>query len=170
MITMTEKRDEPNVEEIVDDLLPGMKKVIKRLRSQSQELDDKLKETDAELKRRMAGRFDTPEPVVDYGIRVRTLSDLKRAGSEPDRMQKRTPENPVIEPMTDLFDEGDFIRLIAELPGVEETDVSVTADDSSILIAAVGSGRQYRATVALPRPAEPEQIRCKNGILEVILR
>ncbi|MDO8841917.1 Hsp20/alpha crystallin family protein [Methanocalculus sp.] len=167
---MTEKKDEPTVEGIVDDLLPGMKNVIQKLRSRSQELDEKIKETDTELQRRMEGRTDTPAPVVDYGIRVRSLADLKRGAPGSDPRRHTPPRDPVIEPMTDLFDEGEYLRLIAELPGVAEEDVSVTIGDSSVSITAEGSGRRYAAVVALPRPAEIELVKCRNGILEVILR
>jgi HSP20 family protein len=69
----------------------------------------------------------------------------------------------------DVLDEGGHIRVIAEMPGVEEGDVSVKVEADILEIAATGGTRQYRKEVLLPAAASPENVATsyRNGILEV---
>lgn len=89
---------------------------------------------------------------------------------------KGTKEGPVVEevrePLTDVFDEGDTFRIIAELPGVEASDIKVDLKDDILTIAAERGDRKYHKEVLLPSRAEtgPPTIFYRNGILEVHLK
>ncbi len=86
---------------------------------------------------------------------------------------KKTKEGPVVEevrePLTDVFDEGDSFRIIAELPGVGANEIKVHIKDDILTIAAEGRDRKYHKEVLLPSKADPvpPTLFYRNGILEV---
>lgn len=88
---------------------------------------------------------------------------------------RETPSGAVVtetrEPLVDVLDEGDHILVIAEMPGVEEGDVSVKVEGDILEISASRGARQYRKEVLLPTTASPENVATsyRNGILEVRL-
>lgn len=73
------------------------------------------------------------------------------------------------EPITDVFDEGDDVLVIVELPGVREEDIRVTADGDTFEIAAATGARKYRQKARLPAQVDPDSLTSsyRNGILEV---
>jgi HSP20 family protein len=75
------------------------------------------------------------------------------------------------EPMVDVFEEGDVIRVVAELPGVREADVKYTLA-GDILTISTACDRRYHAEVLLPAPVQPEGIESayNNGVLELKLK
>jgi len=75
------------------------------------------------------------------------------------------------EPMVDVFDEGDCILLIAELPGVEAGDVGFEVNDDVLSLTAVRGERKYRKEVLLPAAVKHEGavISFHNGVLELKL-
>src|SRR3970040_929789 len=55
----------------------------------------------------------------------------------------------VREPLVDVFDENEAIRVIAELPGVEAGDVRVELKDDILTICAEGKDRKYNKEIVL---------------------
>lgn len=85
-----------------------------------------------------------------------------------------TPSGPVVaevrEPLADIFDEGDEVRVIAEIPGVDEKDIHVEIKDDILTLTAQGRDRKYEKEVLLPSPVKPQfKQSCRNGILELKL-
>jgi len=76
------------------------------------------------------------------------------------------------EPIVDVFEDGDNVRVMAELPGVEENDVNLKIENSVLTISADNSARKYCREVKLPASIEQGSVESKlrNGILEVKLR
>jgi HSP20 family protein len=68
----------------------------------------------------------------------------------------------------DVYEEGDRVRLVADLPGVEKGDVSLQCDGATLTIEASGA-RQYSERVALPTRVDPHSAEASfhNGVLEV---
>jgi len=88
---------------------------------------------------------------------------------------KRTvaPESEIGEPPLDLFDEGDEIRIVADVPGAELGDLELKAEDRLFSLSTKpGARRGYRRDVALTAAVEPTIVSqtCRNGVLEVRLR
>lgn len=77
----------------------------------------------------------------------------------------------VIEPIVDVFDEGDTILVIAELPGAGENDLNLELKDDIIVISAAGNDRKYYKEVLLPVAVNQDMVKpvLKNGILEIRL-
>ena len=86
-----------------------------------------------------------------------------------------TSKGPVVEevrePIVDVFEEGDHILVIAELPGVSEEGINVEVAGDILSLSASGEEREYAKEILLPgkvrRP--PLKIAYKNGILEIEL-
>ena len=152
---MKDDRNEPDesiVEGTLDDLLPGMGSMVKRLRKRSPELNRKIEEKDAEIKKRLEEGY-SPEPKVQYGIKVRTLARDKpgNARDKPGNTGEK-PEKTTIEPVTDLFDEGNYIRIIAEMPGMDEEKIRTVLEKNTLTISASEKGREYPEKDPAPRP------------------
>jgi len=76
------------------------------------------------------------------------------------------------EPIVDVFDEGEKLVVIAELPGVEESDIHLEVRDDILNLTAEAEGRKYSKEVLLPSPVDAGSMESsyKNGILEIKLR
>jgi HSP20 family protein len=74
------------------------------------------------------------------------------------------------EPVVDVLEEGKHIRVIAELPGVSEADISTQVDGDILTISTKGD-RPYHAEVLLPGGVETAGIKSSynNGVLELRL-
>jgi len=89
------------------------------------------------------------------------------------------------EPFVDIFDRGDELVVIAELPGVRKEDIKVRVTEDSVYIEAIvrrekeleeeGAVRVeryysgYRRVIRLPEEVIPEKAKAKynNGVLEI---
>jgi HSP20 family protein len=99
-----------------------------------------------------------------------------------------TPAGTAWDPNVDVLDDGEMIRIIAELPGVEPGDVRVSIRGRVLLIRGTKKGRiraregmrffcmeryfgGFLKSVPLPRPVNSHhaKTRMKHGVLEVIL-
>jgi len=77
----------------------------------------------------------------------------------------------VREPIVDVFDEGDYLMVIAELPGVDESDIYLEIKGDILSLKAEGKDRKYSKEVLLPTEVEAESMETqyKSGILEMKL-
>ncbi|GBC75782.1 hypothetical protein HRbin06_01104 [archaeon HR06] len=75
------------------------------------------------------------------------------------------------EPIVDIIDENNYIKVIAEMPGVEKEDINLDYSDKKLTISAEKGDRKYYKEIELPSEVDPNQSKAtyKNGILEVIL-
>ena len=92
------------------------------------------------------------------------------------------------DPNVDVVDDGEVIRILVELPGVEADDVKVSIRGRVVMIRGTKKGRirtkegmrffcmeryfgGFLKSVAIPRPVNSHhaKTRLKNGLLEVIL-
>ena len=75
----------------------------------------------------------------------------------------------VREPIVDVFDEGEHLTIIAELPGVEESDIHLEVKHDILDITTQGRDRKYSKEVLLPSTADAATMESsyKNGIKEV---
>ena len=75
------------------------------------------------------------------------------------------------EPMADVFDEGNEVVVIAEIPGVEESAIQLEIRDDILLLSASNGGRKYSKEVLLPCAVLADSLKSsyRNGILEIRL-
>jgi len=89
---------------------------------------------------------------------------------------KKTPEGPKVdeerEPITDVFDEKDEVVIIAEMPGIEESDIKTDLKEDILEISAKGKNRTYHKELLLPVKVVLQNMSHKftNGILEIRIK
>jgi len=109
-----------------------------------------------------------------YGFSVRTLAG-KKPVVETFGNIRRTKEGPVIEevrePIIDVFEEKNFVRVIAELAGVSREDVKIKINEDILNLSAEKEERKYAKEILLPFSVKPDPVEFsfKNGILELKL-
>ena len=76
------------------------------------------------------------------------------------------------EPLVDVINEAEQIRVLAELPGVEKSDIKTTIAEDSLTIRVESQTRKYYKEVQLPANVDPDSSKASynNGVLEVTLR
>lgn len=76
------------------------------------------------------------------------------------------------EPLVDVINEPEQIRVLAELPGVEKSDIKTTITEDSLTIRVESQTRKYFKEVQLPANVDPDSSKASynNGVLEVTLR
>lgn len=88
---------------------------------------------------------------------------------------RSTEEGPMVaevrEPLLDVFDEGETILVVAELPGVAEEEIRIEIQDDVLSLETTGE-RKYAKEVLLPAAVEGGSIHktYKTGILELRMK
>ncbi|MEW5767346.1 MAG: archaeal heat shock protein Hsp20 [bacterium] len=147
-------------------LLKGIEKLI--------DLAVELKEAGGEIKKE--GEIDLSHLKKGmkgvFGFSVKTA-----VGGEPIVETfgniKKSPQGPAVEeerePITDVFDEKEEVRVYAEMPGVKEEDIKLELKGDILEFSAHNGERKYYKELLLPAKVEPKTLTWsyKNGILEV---
>lgn len=107
-----------------------------------------------------------------YGFSVRTgmggTPTVERFGNV-----RGTSEGPVVsdtrEPLVDVFDEAEEIVVVAEVPGVKETDIHLDVNGDVLALSATGPKRKYEKEILLPAAVDQAKMRqsYQNGYLEL---
>lgn len=100
-------------------------------------------------------------------VRVEPFGNIRR-----DTEAQSTRVTEIREPMTDVFEEGDHLLVVAEMPGVAANEIEVEIHGDVLLLSTENTRRKYRKELILPHPcATPaESLTCNNGIVEIKLR
>jgi HSP20 family protein len=96
--------------------------------------------------------------------RVKEFGNIKRVGRAP----KITEE---VEPLVDVIEEDDKVRVVVELPGVEKDKISLKTSGRKLIIRA-SNHKKYYKEVELPAEVDISTAKAnyRNGVLEVELR
>ena len=75
------------------------------------------------------------------------------------------------EPLVEVVSGDKVIQVIAELPGVDKSDIILKATEDTLAISVDSEGRKYHKEVDLPSKVDPNSAKAnyKNGVLEVTL-
>jgi len=110
-----------------------------------------------------------------YGFSVTMGPDGKPVVQEFGNV-KPSPRGPIIreevEPLVDVFEEKDVVKVCAEIPGVNKEDIKLRlTDDGTLVISVDTEQRKYYKEVKLPCKVKPEGAKAtyRNGVLEVVL-
>jgi len=147
-------------------LFKGVEKLV--------DLAAKLEESGGEIKKE--GEIDLSHLKEGmkgvFGFSVRTMAGGKPV-VEPFGNIKKTPKGPTVEeerePITDIFEEKEEVRVYAEMPGVNEGDIKLDLKGDILDISVQSGDRKYHKEVLLPVKVKAETLisSYKNGILEV---
>lgn len=110
-----------------------------------------------------------------YGISVKTALGEKESKVEPfgnihkDKESGRIMVQEIREPLTDIFDEPEYVLVVAEVPGVTQEDVQLDLHGDVLALTAERGEAKYGKEILLPQSFEPGKMSfaCRNGILEI---
>ena len=148
-------------------IIPGFGELVKGL-EKSEAFQERLENANAEIERRMgkAPQLRRAGGTRRSTIPARTTLKVSRT-TLGEESPVPAPQRGVI---TDTFDEGDCLVIIAELPGVDEKDLKVEVKDDRLVLFARSQSRQYRKEVELPCMVKGKPgLTYKNGILRISL-
>jgi HSP20 family molecular chaperone IbpA len=76
-----------------------------------------------------------------------------------------------IEPVTTIIEEGQFLRILTELPDIAEEKIKIDLENhsTSVTIVAVNTVKLYKKVITIPCEVRFSKKRFSNGILELIL-
>ncbi|MGA2670753.1 MAG: Hsp20/alpha crystallin family protein [Dehalococcoidia bacterium] len=165
-----EKPPECPVESVLcglGEVMPGFGELVKGLKK-SEAFQKRLEAANAEIERRIGkappsgGVVGARRSIIPPGTNLKvSRTTLGKESPVP------VPQRDVI---TDMFDEGNNLVIIAELPGVNEKDIEIEVKGDRLVLFARSQGRQYHKDIALPCPVkEKPSLTCKNGILKISL-
>lgn len=110
-----------------------------------------------------------------FGFSVKTMAG-GRPVVEPFGNIKKTPKGPTVEevrePIIDIFDEKEEVRLYAEIPGVSEEKIETEISGDILKLSAENTDRKYAKEILLPSKVKPETLEktYKNGVLEIRIK
>ncbi|MEM2066082.1 MAG: Hsp20/alpha crystallin family protein, partial [Candidatus Caldarchaeum sp.] len=75
------------------------------------------------------------------------------------------------EPLVDVYDEDQNVKVVAEIPGVRKEDIDLTVDEKMLTIKVDTEQRKYYKEVELPVEVSTTGVKAtyNNGVLEVTL-
>jgi HSP20 family protein len=93
---------------------------------------------------------------------VESFGNVRKSAHGPTVEEER-------EPLTDVFDEDEEIRVYAEMPGVKEKDIQLDLKEDILDISAQSGDRKYHKEILLPTTVRAETMTSSysNGILEL---
>jgi len=155
----------------VGEIIPGLGGLMKglekspafkeRLKKVNQEIERKLKETPLK-------RTEDRGPHIESSFSTRPLFNEEELPFGRKVKKAATPPLKPKEPVVDVFDEKDHLRIIAELPGLTERDIKTDLEGDILILRINSSGWKPEHKVALPYAPKGKLERSfLNGILEI---
>ncbi|RMF32472.1 MAG: Hsp20/alpha crystallin family protein [Candidatus Nitrosothermus koennekii] len=76
------------------------------------------------------------------------------------------------EPLVDIIEDNETVKILAEIPGVDKKDIKVNATERSVSIRCETPERKYRKEIELPVEVDVSSAKSsyKNGILEITFK
>ncbi len=119
-----------------------------------------------QLKKGMKGVYGfTIKSAVGGSPKVETFGNIVKTAQGPRVNEER-------EPITDVFDEDNEVVIIAEMPGIEESDIVIDLNDDILEISTKSMKKSYRKELLLPIKSDMSSMKQKytNGILEIRIK
>ena len=164
---------------------PDLERMVEEM---EKEMTDFFKEIEAEVPEDMAQEHVLPDGSVRkeygpfvYGYSVKVGSDGKPVVREFGNMKP----NPSVgddkrplslqearEPLVDVIQEPEQVKIITELPGVEKEDIQLFASERSLTIDVTNPDHRYHKELELPFEVDDESATStyRNGVLETVIK
>ena len=112
---------------------------------------------------------------IFYGYTMTIGSDGKPSVQEfgnakPDRLPVSNTREAIVDTIVD--EKEKVVKLIAEMPGVEKTDVKILVDKNVVGITAERGEKKYHCKVPLQHKVDENSAKAsyKNGVLEIVFK
>ncbi|MEM4049286.1 MAG: archaeal heat shock protein Hsp20, partial [Zestosphaera sp.] len=150
--------------DIFDEWIREMEEEMREFIEESEKLFRMSPEELEELRKKGLGPYVYGYRIYigpDGKVKIDEFGNVRREGVKP----KITEE---AEPLADVIDEGDKVRIIVEMPGVEKDKIKLKASGKELIIQA-SNGRKYLKKLTLPDEVDVKSAKAsyKNGILEI---
>ena len=95
---------------------------------------------------------------------IQQFGNIKKSLKGPEVKEER-------EPLVDIVETNNEVRVVVELPGVEKSDIKLHGTEDSLTISVDTPHYKYYKEVALPEIVKVKEARStyKNGVLEVVI-
>lgn len=162
-------------------------RIFEEMEAMMRELDEmfsrSFEEVERELPKNLIRERRTKDKIIRefgpivYGYSITIGPDGKpiirefgnvRPGAKPEIVELSEAR----EPLVDVFEEDDSVKVVAEVPGVEKKDINLNATEDKLIISVDTPQRKYYKEVDLPAKVDPNSASAsyKNGVLEVVLK
>lgn len=150
--------------DIFDEWIREMEEEMREFIEESEKLFRASPEEFEELRKKGLGPYVYGYRIYigpDGKVKIDEFGNVKKEGIKP-RITEET------EPLADVIDEGDKVRVIVEIPGVEKDKIKLKTSGKELLIQA-SNGRKYFKKLILPDEVDVKSAKAsyRNGILEV---
>jgi HSP20 family protein len=169
------KRQRPNKDPFFGDIDEMFKEMEKMMDEKFTDFTEKVpKEYVKERKLPDGSTVKELGPFV-YGYSMKFGPDGKSDIQEFGNIKKDQKGTPQVteerEPLVDIVENEKEIRVVAELPGVEKTDIKLHGTEDSIDISVSTAQNKFYKEVQLPAKVKVKEATStyKNGVLEVVL-
>lgn len=110
-------------------------------------------------------------PGTDNDLNVKPIQKPGQSTNPSSKPKPATQVPRVREPHVELFDEGDHLLVVAEMPGVSSEDVNLSFLDKTLHIHGTSKVAEFKKELELPRVFGPDQvaITANNGVIEIRL-
>jgi len=104
-------------------------------------------------------------------LRVKRLPQVVKASIQRPFQPIVVGRKTVRQPFVDVIQEGDRLKVYAELPGVEEKDIRIRVSEGEVAISAEHGELNYRRQIPLPGRVYPQirELSFRNGVLSFSL-
>lgn len=110
---------------------------------------------------------DSDDPFSDIFREIERMMD-EMAGIDVDTVEGSASDTDV---HISVYEEGESVRVVADLPGATRDDVVVKCDGHFLTIDATATDREYRERLRLPGRVDENgaSATINNGVLEIVL-
>jgi len=121
---------------------------------------------DRHVSSRPLGRTYTARPKADVGV------NYLRKSRSPTPSRIPSTSNSLDEPTIDILEESGWLRVIAEMHGFKEDEISLSVDDDTLTISVDTPNRKYCKRIELPSPVGKDIMESsyRNGVLDIKLK
>jgi len=151
-------------QDIFDDVDKIYQRFAKRMFKEMRDIEDAVRSGELE------GEWDI-KPIEEPGVKGYVARGRFQFGDKPMPKTLTLPRQireETREPLTDVFQDGDNVKLYVELPGVEKSDIQLNITDGHAEVKA----KNFHKTIDLPtKDVEINKAKAnyKNGVLEVTI-
>ena len=114
-------------------------------------------------------------PLV-YGLSMRTGEDgvpvVQEFGNSPKPAKIGSGQLEEREPLIDIIESDEQVRVLVELPGAMKDDIRIDANERLLEIDLDSESKQFHERIDLPCVVLPESVKAsyKNGVLEISMK
>ncbi len=154
-------------------MIPGLDGLFKGL-EKSPAFKERLKKIDEEVERKIRDtplkRTERRPSQIPRGMPPSTKERAFRGKPFVKQKSEVKPSPPPVsqELPVDVFDEKDYLKIIAEIPGVDENDINLNLQEDKLTISVDSPDRKYHQELKLTCEHRGELEKSyKNGILKI---